>query len=172
MRRPITSSTCSRLKRAGSTLLYVSHRLPEVFRLCDRITVLRDGPFAGTFDRADRHARRIVQAMVGRDLRHARSNDRAAGRLGTPALESEPDARPLPRTSRCRSAPGEIVGIFGLVGSGRSELSKRSSAFTGRSRRDRCVDGPPVTFRSPRDAGRAGSRSSPKSGSGRGCSSI
>ena len=50
------------------TLLYVSHRLPEVFRLCDRITVLRDGGYAGTFETAAVTPDRVVRAMVGRDL--------------------------------------------------------------------------------------------------------
>src|SRR4029453_13797307 len=55
------------LKRRGVTLLFVSHRLPEVFRLCDRITVLRDGQFAGTFDRPTTTTDVIVRAMVGRE---------------------------------------------------------------------------------------------------------
>jgi rhamnose transport system ATP-binding protein len=56
------------LRRRGVTLLYVSHRLPEVFRLCDRITVLRDGAHAGTFVRSQVNPGDIVRAMVGREL--------------------------------------------------------------------------------------------------------
>jgi ABC-type sugar transport system ATPase subunit len=56
------------LKAAGTTILYVSHRLPEVFRLCDRITVLRDGRFVATHDAASTTPAQIVRAMVGRDL--------------------------------------------------------------------------------------------------------
>ena len=52
-------------------MLYVSHRLPEVFRLCDRITVLRDGAFVGTFDAASVTPDDIVRAMVGRELPRA-----------------------------------------------------------------------------------------------------
>src|SRR6185312_12244033 len=55
------------LKARGVTLLFVSHRLPEVFRLCDRITVMRDGTFAGTFIRAETTPDAIVRAMVGRE---------------------------------------------------------------------------------------------------------
>ena len=64
-----------KLKKGGTTLLYVSHRLPEVFRLCNRITVLRDGGYVGTFDRDAVTPDRIVAAMVGRELppRAARS---------------------------------------------------------------------------------------------------
>src|SRR5262249_23603957 len=57
-----------RLKARGVTLLYVSHRIPEVFRLCDRITVLRDGGHVDTFDRRSVTPDTIVRAMVGRDL--------------------------------------------------------------------------------------------------------
>src|SRR5690348_9226283 len=57
-----------RLKARGVTLLYVSHRIPEVFRLCDRITVLRDGSYVDTFDRRQVTPDVIVRAMVGRDL--------------------------------------------------------------------------------------------------------
>src|SRR6185437_12513731 len=66
-----------KLKAAGVTLLYVSHRIPEVFRLCDRITVLRDGSYVDTFDRRTVTPDSIVKAMVGRDL-PARLRDRGA----------------------------------------------------------------------------------------------
>ena len=54
------------LKARGVTVLFVSHRLPEVYRLCDRITVLRDGRYVATFDRAATPTDAIVRAMVGR----------------------------------------------------------------------------------------------------------
>ena len=68
-RRPITCSASSTTCAArGATILYVSHRMPEVFRLCDRITVLRDGQYVATFDRAAVTSDDVVRAMVGRDL--------------------------------------------------------------------------------------------------------
>ena len=148
------------LRRRGVTILYVSHRLPEVFRLCDRMTVLRDGQYAGTFDhdarcrRPDAEAMRapiaapnadgresIVRAMVGRDLpaRAQRSARRPPNRSAR--------ARPGARAGRRRREPdvhrGEIVGVFGLVGSGRSELLEtifglhapdRGDVFVGETR--------------------------------------
>ena len=112
-------------------MLYVSHRLPEVFRLCDRITVLRDGGFVGTFTtRATSATNDIVHAMVGRDLpsrRHeparAQSTRQAGGARRTRLLDSPACARaPDFRDVSLQVGRGEIVGIFGLVGSGRSEL--------------------------------------------------
>ena len=145
------------LRRSGVTLIYVSHRLPEVFRLCDRITVLRDGRYVGTFERDSVDHDRVVQAMVGRSI-PPRSKHQLA-RL--------PSSPPLLRVERLSSGPcfdevslsvaaGEIVGLFGLVGSGRSELLE---TIVGLRRADRGrieVDGRIVRIRSPRDAARAG----------------
>lgn len=153
----------SELKAAGTTLLYVSHRLPEVFRLCDRITVLRDGRFVATHERADITPSRIVRAMVGRDLpgrpdrRHGVSPqepvraDTPAG-LSIAALSRPPHFRDI----SLEVAQGEIVGLFGLVGSGRTELLETvfgvHRAAAGQVR----VHGQTVDARSPRDAARAG----------------
>src|SRR5262249_6607057 len=109
------------LRRRGLTLIYVSHRLPEVFRLCGRITVLRDGAHVGTFRREDVGPADVVRAMVGRDLPpRAASAPPAAGglRLRVAGLTRLPFFERVSLTLR----PGEIVGVFGLVGSGRSEL--------------------------------------------------
>jgi rhamnose transport system ATP-binding protein len=110
------------LKGRGVTILFVSHRLPEVFRLCDRITVLRDGEYVTTFDREMTTVDAVVRAMVGREPPERVPRDRSET-AGPPALS----VRGLARSPRVNGvsfevAPGEIVGIFGLVGSGRSEL--------------------------------------------------
>ena len=110
------------LKDRGATILFVSHRLPEVFRLCDRITVLRDGQLVATFDRREATVDRVVRAMVGRE-----PPERAA--RARPARDAQPalSVRGLVRRPRVNGvsfevSPGEIVGVFGLVGSGRTEL--------------------------------------------------
>ena len=56
------------LKARGVTMIYVSHRMPEVFRLCDRISVLRDGKYVGTLDRAEATQDEIVRMMIGRSV--------------------------------------------------------------------------------------------------------
>ncbi|MBI3264523.1 MAG: sugar ABC transporter ATP-binding protein, partial [Acidobacteria bacterium] len=73
----------ARLKARGVTILFVSHRLPEVFRLCDRITVLRDGQYVATFDRPDATVDQVVRAMVGREPPDRIPRDR-------PAAETRP----------------------------------------------------------------------------------
>ena len=166
------------LKKGGTTILYVSHRLPEVFRLCDRITVLRDGAFVGTFTTADVSTNDIVKAMVGQrpaarrtcQARRARRRVSANGQttLVDPSTCREPDFHDS--QPECRR--GEIVGLFGLVGSGRSELLEtifglhpptpaRSASTARRVRFDRRA-----TRRAPASCW------CPKSASGRGCSST
>lgn len=112
-----------RLKQAGTTLIYVSHRMPEVFALSDRIEVLRDGRHVGSWRRDDVTPDQAVAAMVGRELGHF------AGRTATAQAEDQRPALVLDRLSGPRHEdvsfevrPGEIVGIAGLPDSGRVEL--------------------------------------------------
>lgn len=147
------------LRRGGTTIVYVSHRLPEVFRLCDRITVLRDGELVGTFDRDDVTPADIVRAMVGRDL-----PTRSAEARASHAARAKADGLSISRLSRpphfrdisLTVARGEIVGLFGLVGSGRSELLETIFGLhrpeSGRVQ----IDGTDVSFGSAREAVQAG----------------
>jgi ABC-type sugar transport system ATPase subunit len=143
------------LRRRGLTLVYVSHRLPEVFRLCDRITVLRDGAHVGTFRRQDVGTADVVRAMVGRDLPPREIQARPAGegrRLTVAGLTRRPSFQGVSLTLQ----PGEIVGVFGLVGSGRSELLETIVGLHAPDEGTIELDGRPVRFRSPREAARAG----------------
>ena len=143
------------LKQRGTTLLYVSHRLPEVFRLCDRITVLRDGGYVGTFNRAEVTPQRIVAAMVGRDL--PPRAEHAARPGGTSVLEVRGLTRqPFFHDIALAVQPGDIVGLFGLVGSGRSELLETIFGLYPPDRGSMLVAGSPARIGSARDAARAG----------------
>ena len=146
----------ARLKAQGVTLLYVSHRLPEVFRMCDRITVLRDGAYVGTFDKGASKPDDIVKAMVGREL-PPRAEHAPAARAEAPALQvrgltHRPDFRDVSLTV----AAGEIVGLFGLVGSGRSELLETIFGLRSVHAGTVSVGGTALQARSPREATRAG----------------
>ena len=148
----------ARLKARGTTLLYVSHRLPEVFRLCDRISVLRDGSYVNTFDRNAVSPNDIVRAMVGRELppRAAHTaRERDANR--PPALSVDGlGRRPAFRNVSLRVNEGEIVGLFGLVGSGRSELLETIFGLYRREAGTIRIDGEPIDPASPAAAARAG----------------
>ena len=146
----------TRLKSQGVTLLYVSHRLPEVFRLCDRITVLRDGGYAGTFETNAVTHERIVRAMVGRDL-PPRSEQAIAATASRPVLEVRGLTRaPFFRDVTVSVGQGEIVGVFGLVGSGRSELLETIFGLYRPNRGTVSIEGRPLDGSSPRRAARAG----------------
>ncbi len=145
-----------RLKSRGVTLIYVSHRLPEVFRLCDRITVLRDGHYISTFDRETTQGDDVVRAMVGRAIPtksgKAGSAETSAPILGVERLTRRPFFADVSLSVR----PREIVALFGLVGSGRSPLLETLFGLH-RPRAGRItIDGKLQRFRSVRQAMRAG----------------
>ncbi len=148
------------LKRSGVTVIYVSHRLPEVLRLCDRITAMRDGRFIATFGRGAVSADDLVQAMVGRAITSSYAR-------GAPPPLACADGPPLLRADGLTRAPcfddvsfsvaaGEIVAVFGLVGSGRTELLETLVGLHPPDRGTLFVYGRPRRFRSPREAARAG----------------
>jgi rhamnose transport system ATP-binding protein len=145
-----------RLRAEGVTIIYVSHRLREVFRLCDSITVLRDGRHAGTFDAAKTTEHEIVHAMVGRDIpeRAARPVPAAGprARLRLQGLTRRPCFEDVSLEVRA----GEIVGLFGLIGSGRSELLETIAGVYRADGGELFVDEARRAPRSPREAGRAG----------------
>jgi rhamnose transport system ATP-binding protein len=144
------------LRSRGVTMLFVSHRLPEVFRLCDRITVLRDGAYVGTFVTAASASDDIVRAMVGRapPSRVARGavDAGAAPRLSVRQLTRRPFVHEVTFDVR----PGEIVGMFGLVGSGRTELLEAIFGLAPIDAGAVLIDGRPVPLQSARDAMAAG----------------
>ncbi len=113
----------ARLKQAGTTMVYVSHRMPEVFALCDRIEVLRDGAHVASWRREEVTPGQAVAAMVGRELGHF------TGRESAVLADDLPPALAVDELSGHRHEnvsfqvrPGEIVGIAGLPDSGRVEL--------------------------------------------------
>lgn len=141
-----------RLKSQGASFLIVTHRLEEVFALSDRITVYRDGANSGSFVTAKTSQAELIRAMVGRDLGDIFAI-RRRGEPGEPMLE----VRHLTRGRQVRDASfsvrrGEIVGIAGLVGAGRTELVR---AVYGADRADSgevTVRGKVGLLRSPRQA--------------------
>jgi len=143
------------LRREGTAVLFISHRLQEVFDICQRVTVMRDGRHVFTKPLAGLVADDLVQAMVGREV-----VDRSAGasqQIGDVVLAVEHLSREGVFTDVSFSVhSGEIVVIAGLVGSGRSEVAR---AIFGIDRRDAgsvSVKGRPLRSGSPTDAIAAG----------------
>ena len=148
------------LKRKGISTIFVTHRLEEVFRICDRYTVLRDGRNAGAGRVSDTNVEGIIRLMVGREL-NALNARRAAAEPGPVALAVEKLVRrrtPVaPHAIELRDVSlhvrsGEILGIAGLIGAGRTETAR---AIFGADPFDSgrvLIGGAPVDIRSPQDA--------------------
>jgi ribose transport system ATP-binding protein len=144
------------LRARGVSIIYISHRLAEVQSLADRVTVLRDGKNAGELAGQEIRPERMVALMVGRDVSlFAGVRQR---RLGAVALEVHDLVVPAhPRQQLHFSVrAGEIVGIAGLVGSGRTEVLQALFGIEPARGGTLTVAGKAVTIRSPLDAIRAG----------------
>ena len=116
------------LRKSGKTVLYISHKMNEVFALADRVTVLRDGRFVASAARSETAPGQVVRWMVGREIAEFTFEPNLGA--GPPMLEvaglslSSPPAsgRPSLREITFDVRPGEVVGVAGLLGAGRTEL--------------------------------------------------
>jgi ABC-type sugar transport system ATPase subunit len=112
-----------RLRESGVSVLFISHRLEEVFTICDRVTVLKDGRLVGTHDIAYVTRERQISMVVGRDLGDLFPPRPATGPAGELVLRTEALAGNRVRDISIELRAGEIVALAGMVGAGRSELA-------------------------------------------------
>ncbi|MCF1452209.1 sugar ABC transporter ATP-binding protein [Agrobacterium vitis] len=139
------------LKARGVGILYVSHRMSEIFALADRVSVLRDGLMIDTRDIGQADEATLVSMMVGRDIEQLFPKGEA--KIGEPVLEvSHLHHGRLVRDISFTLHRGEVLGIGGLVGSGRTELALTLFGITPATSGDIKVKGKPVSIRSPRQA--------------------
>ncbi|MEY4199380.1 MAG: Ribose import ATP-binding protein RbsA, partial [Verrucomicrobiota bacterium] len=132
------------LKQREITVIYVSHRMEEIFKLCDTITVLRDGRHVATERIARTNHDRVVHQMVGREVEF-KTPHHVALELGGPVLQVEKLTSPgkfKDVTFTIRS--GEVVGLAGLVGAGRSEIAQAIFGLDPRVTGEVSVCGEPV----------------------------
>lgn len=151
-----------KLKARGVSIIFISHALEEALQLADRITVLRDGQHIVTDDKSNFDRNRIVQAMVGRDLSQTLYGQKKT--TVRPQGECMLSVRNLRMASMVKNNSlsvfaGQITGVFGLVGAGRTETFK---VVAGLIKRDFfhggevLLHGKPVRYRVPREAVRDG----------------
>ncbi|MCV9907740.1 sugar ABC transporter ATP-binding protein [Brucella sp. HL-2] len=114
------------LKAQGISIIYISHRMAEIFSLCDRVTVLRDGCFVSTEDIAGVTADDIVRLMVGREITQLYPSKQNPDERSTKPLLTIRNIRDGERFTNVSFdlMPGEILGIGGLIGSGRTEIAE------------------------------------------------
>lgn len=144
------------LRKEGRVIIYVSHRMEEIFALSDAITVFKDGRYVCTFSDMEKvNHDSLVQAMVGRDIGDIygwQPREHGAERLRLDQVKAPGVRTPISLTVRS----GEIVGLFGLVGAGRSELMKGLFGGNKISSGQIYIDGTAVTIDKPAHAIRAG----------------
>ena len=138
------------LKRSGVSIVYVSHKMDEIFRVCDRVTVLRDGETIGTRAIAETGAGELIRMMVARDLLPQR--ERTAGPSGEVVLSVARLSTSKLHDVSFELRRGEVLGIAGLVGSGRSELGAALFGLDRQSRGAILLNGKLVAPRSARQA--------------------
>jgi ribose transport system ATP-binding protein len=152
-------------RASGIAVIYVSHHLQEIFELCDRVTVLRNGRLIGTFPVAATAASELVKMMVGQRLEATTREIGAAADIANAGLASARE--PALRIDRLRVRNstrevsfsldyGEIVGVAGLVGSGRTEILRAIFGADPRDGGEIYLGGRRVEFRTPIDAVRNG----------------
>lgn len=150
------------MKEHGTGIIYISHRLDEVFALADRVTVLRDGESVGTYDAAAVSRGELVRLMAGRTLA-AEYAERSAAADGADNAEphGSADRLALERVGHAASGVrdvtlavrrGEVLGLAGLVGSGRTELAEILFGLRPADSGTIRIDGEPVRITSPSDA--------------------
>ena len=138
------------LKQRGVTVIYISHRLEEVFRISDRVTVMRDGRYVATKLTKDTNRKELISLMVGRELKESyplRSNPPGEIALEVKNLSGNGD-----KDISFSVRKGEILGISGLVGAGRTELAMLLFGAVPVEGGEMWVEGKPVQIRSPQDA--------------------
>ncbi|MCO4318835.1 sugar ABC transporter ATP-binding protein [Phyllobacterium sp. 21LDTY02-6] len=145
----------ARLKARGVAVIYISHRMEEIMRLSDDITVVRDGNYITTRDKTEVTIAELIALMVGRDMNEIYP----AREVAAPATTKGPvlAVKGLSRGDEFENVsfevrPGEILGFFGLIGSGRSEVMNTLFGIARASAGTVAIDGKEVTIASPVDA--------------------
>jgi ribose transport system ATP-binding protein len=142
-----------RLKSEGLAIIYISHRMAEVYELAERVSVLRDGGYVGTLSRDEIRPESIVRMMVGRDLSSFYKKEHRPGGERRPVLEVTglADGRRVTNGTFTLLA-GEVLGLAGLVGAGRTELARIIYGAEPRVAGTVKLEGKAVNYRSPAEA--------------------
>ena len=139
------------LKSQGVGIIYISHRMEEIFRISDRISVLRDGSYRGTLDSAATDEDEVTRLMIGRSLDLSREQTEVE--LGEVAIEVRGlSCGKLYRDVSFEVRRGEVVGFYGLVGAGRTEIAETLFGLRHPSAGQILLDGREIHIHSPIDA--------------------
>ncbi|NLM53751.1 MAG: sugar ABC transporter ATP-binding protein [Firmicutes bacterium] len=140
--------TMRELKKAGISIIYISHRLDEIFKVCDVATVLRDGQYIGTKPVSELTEGEIIRMMVGRSIDDLYYKEEI--KIGREILRVKNLTRhPVVKNASFSLHEGEVLGVFGLVGSGRTELVRCIFGADTPDSGEIEIEGRPVKIQSP-----------------------
>ena len=143
-----------RMKSTGISVIFITHRLEEVFEIADRVVALRDGKQAGVADIGDADIDMVVRMMVGRELAMF---PKEPATMGDAIMEVKGlSRRGVVENVSFQLRKGEILGIAGMVGAGRTEMVRALFGVDQKDSGSVCIDGREVRINSPRDALKAG----------------
>ncbi|MCR4431539.1 MAG: sugar ABC transporter ATP-binding protein [Tepidanaerobacteraceae bacterium] len=138
------------LKAKGIAILFVSHKLQELFTIAERFTVLRDGKYIGTYLKKDLNEEKLISLMVGRKVEFIKQ---PGGKVGQPILEVKSISKKGNfKDISFRLHKGEILGLTGLVGAGRSEVAQALFGLNAPDEGDIILEGKKVSIHSPEEA--------------------
>ena len=140
------------LKEKGKTIIYVSHRMAEVFKISDDIVVLKDGRLVNTFKTEGTSEKELIMSMVGRDIGDTFANLKRNDDIGETVLEVNNLVTDDVYDISFKLRKGEILGFAGLIGAGRTELMMAIFGADPIRSGEIKLEGEPVRFKSPKDA--------------------
>jgi len=140
------------LKERGVTVVYISHRFREIFEIADRVTVLKDGAWVATREREGLETSELVRLMVGRDLADYYPERARADQLGNVVLQVRGGTNAALHGIDLEVRAGEVLGIAGLQGAGRTELARALFGADPFTEGEIQLHGQPIVNRRPRDA--------------------
>lgn len=147
-------SIMRKLKEKGVTIIFISHKLNEIFEVCDRITVLRDGAYVGTEKTADMSYEKLIRMMVGREIDDIYPPHET--QVGEVFFEANHIQSDRVKDISFYLRKGEVLGFYGLMGAGRSELMRALLGIDKSTKGEIRLDGKTITINSPVDAAEAG----------------
>lgn len=142
------------LKKMGVAMIYISHRMEETFKVCDTVTVLRDGKFIGTRNTEETTENELISMMVGREFNSIYGEERVYGKEDILEVKNLTTSKVKDISFTLRK--GEILGVSGLVGAGRTELALGLFGIDHVKSGEIWLEGKKMNIRKPQDAIQAG----------------
>ena len=143
-------------KEEGKVIIYVSHRMNEIFEICDEIVVLKDGKFVKDLQTATTTEAELIKCMVGRDIGDTYANLKRNDKYGDVVLDVKDLKTPYIHDVTFQVRKGEVIGLAGLVGAGRTEVARALFGADPVLKGEIVLDGKKTNFKYPADAIAAG----------------